>query len=101
MHRIVRIETVCTGDELLTGLTPDTNSTFFQSRLLERLGLTVRRSTVVPDLREDIVEALTAAAARCDAVLVSGGLGPTVDDFTAECAAVAAGVPLVHSPEAE
>jgi len=92
----VRIETLCTGDELLTGLTADTNSTHFQNRLLERLGLVVRRSTVVPDLREDIVEALLALAGRADAVLVSGGLGPTADDFTAECAAKAAGVPLVE-----
>jgi len=49
---MTRIETICTGDELLTGLTPDTNSRHFQNRLLERLGVTVARSTVVPDVRE-------------------------------------------------
>jgi nicotinamide-nucleotide amidase len=92
----VRIETLATGDELLTGLIADTNSTYFQQRLLERFGLTVRYGAVVRDLREDIVEALNAAAARADAVLVSGGLGPTADDFTAECAARAAGVELVE-----
>ncbi|MFZ5438455.1 MAG: CinA family nicotinamide mononucleotide deamidase-related protein [Myxococcota bacterium] len=91
----MRIETICTGDELLTGLTSDTNSRFFQEALLTRTGLTVRRSVVVGDVREDIIEALDAAAARCDVVLVSGGLGPTTDDLTAECAASAAGVPLV------
>lgn len=91
----MRIETICTGDELLTGLTSDTNSRFFQEALLTRTGLTVRRSVVVGDAREDIIEALDAAAARCDVVLVSGGLGPTTDDLTAECAASAAGVPLV------
>jgi nicotinamide-nucleotide amidase len=90
----VRIETICTGDELLTGLTSDTNSRFFQEQLLDRTGLTVRRSVVVGDVREDIIEALDAAASRCDAVLVSGGLGPTTDDLTAECAASAAGVKL-------
>lgn len=92
----MRIETICTGDELLTGLTSDTNSRFFQEHLLTSTGLTVRRSVVVGDVREDIIEALDAAAARCDAVLVSGGLGPTADDLTAECAAKAAGVELVH-----
>jgi nicotinamide-nucleotide amidase len=92
----VRIETLATGDELLTGLIADTNSTYFQQRLLERFGLTVRYGAVVPDLREDIIDALNAAAARADAVLVSGGLGPTADDFTAECAAKAAGVELVE-----
>jgi nicotinamide-nucleotide amidase len=96
----VRIETICTGDELLTGLTSDTNSRTFQALLLDLTGLTVRRSVVVGDVREDIIEALDAAAARCDAVLVSGGLGPTSDDLTAACAADAAGVELVESPEA-
>lgn len=92
----MRIETLCTGDELLTGLTADTNSRFFQGLLLDRCGLRVRRSTVVGDVREDIIEALDALAARCDVVLVSGGLGPTTDDLTIECAAEAAGVGLVE-----
>lgn len=96
----VRIETIATGDELLTGLTSDTNSRFFQTELLDRTGLTVRRGVVVGDDRDDIIEALNAAAARCDVVLVSGGLGPTTDDLTAECSATAAGVPLVESTEA-
>ncbi len=90
----MRIETVCTGDELLTGLTIDTNSRFFQTRLLETLGLTVARNTVVGDVPDEIVEVLAQAAARSDAVLVSGGLGPTADDYTAECAARLANVPL-------
>ncbi|MGV3620019.1 MAG: CinA family nicotinamide mononucleotide deamidase-related protein [Archangium sp.] len=96
----MRIETICTGDELLTGLTSDTNSRFFQSELLDRTGLAVRRSVVVGDDRDDIIEALNDAAKRCDVVLVSGGLGPTTDDFTAECAAKFGGVPLVESAEA-
>ena len=94
----MRIETICTGDELLTGLTADTNSPFFQRLLLERCALQVRRCVVVPDAREDIIEALNAAAARCDVVLVSGGLGPTADDLTAECAAEASGVELLEDP---
>ncbi len=94
----MRIETICTGDELLTGLTADTNSTFFQALVLEQCSLQVERCVIVPDVREDIVEVLKAAAARCDAVLVSGGLGPTADDLTAECAAAAAGVELLEDP---
>jgi nicotinamide-nucleotide amidase len=90
----VRIETVCTGDELLTGLTADTNSQFFQARLLESLGLTVERNTVVGDVREEIISALSEAAGRSEAVLVSGGLGPTSDDLTVECAAMLAQLPL-------
>lgn len=96
----MRLETVCTGDELLTGLTADTNSQFFQEQALVRLGLQVARSTVVGDSLEAIASALTEAAGRADAVLVSGGLGPTLDDLTAEAAALAAGVPLVEDAAA-
>jgi nicotinamide-nucleotide amidase len=95
----MRVEVLCTGDELLTGLTVDTNSPYFMERLLA-LGEQVVRTTVVGDVREEILEALQTLSARADAVLVSGGLGPTADDLTAGCAAEAAGVPLVESAEA-
>ncbi len=90
----MRIEALCTGDELLTGVTTDTNSTWFQERLLAH-GEQVARTTVVGDVHEEILEALRTLSARADVVLVSGGLGPTADDLTAEVAAEAAGVPLV------
>ena len=95
----MRVEVLCTGDELLTGLTVDTNSPYFMERLLPH-GEQVVRTTVVGDVREEILEALQVTSARADVVLVSGGLGPTADDLTAECAAEAAGVPLVESAEA-
>ncbi len=91
----MRVELLCTGDELVTGLTPDTNSPYLEARLFE-LGHKVARVVLVGDVREDITRALREAAARSDVVIVSGGLGPTADDFTAECAAAAAGVPLVE-----
>jgi nicotinamide-nucleotide amidase len=94
----VRIEVLCTGDELLTGLTTDTNSPYFMGKLFD-LGEKVARSQTVGDVREHIIEALTSLPARCDAVLVSGGLGPTADDLTAECAAAAAGVRLIENGE--
>jgi nicotinamide-nucleotide amidase len=95
----MRVEVLCTGDELLTGLTVDTNSPYFMERLLPK-GEQVVRTTVVGDVREEILEALSTLSARADVVLVSGGLGPTADDLTAACAAEAAGVPLVESAEA-
>ncbi len=93
----MRIETLCTGDELLTGLTSDTNSRFFQSLLLDRLGVSVRRSTVVGDRHDEITSALIELSKRCDVVLVSGGLGPTSDDITLQCAAAAANVRLIEN----
>jgi nicotinamide-nucleotide amidase len=94
----VEIEALCTGDELLTGLTSDTNSAYFQTRLLA-LGERVRRTTVVGDDLADIVEALRTLSVRADVVLVSGGLGPTSDDLTVDAAALATGEPLYeHAP---
>ncbi len=93
----MRIETLCTGDELLTGLTTDTNSTFFQDKLFRELGQKLEWGQTVGDVRDDIIAALRIVTSRADAVLVSGGLGPTSDDLTAECAAAAAGVPLVEN----
>ncbi|XXF79508.1 CinA family nicotinamide mononucleotide deamidase-related protein [Myxococcaceae bacterium GXIMD 01537] len=91
----MRVEFLCTGDELVTGLTTDTNSPYAEARLFD-LGVKVERVQLVGDVRPDITRALMEASARADVVLVSGGLGPTADDFTAECAAAAAGVPLVE-----
>ncbi|MDC0714013.1 CinA family nicotinamide mononucleotide deamidase-related protein [Stigmatella sp. ncwal1] len=91
----MRVELLCTGDELVTGLITDTNSPWFEARLFE-LGVKVERVQLVGDVRPDITHALLETAQRADVVLVSGGLGPTADDFTLECAAAALGVPLVE-----
>ncbi len=88
-----RIELLATGDELLNGSVVDTNSPWLMGRL-EAMGLPVWRKTMVRDERGALVEALRAAAGRSDVVVVSGGLGPTSDDLTADCAAEAAGVGL-------
>jgi nicotinamide-nucleotide amidase len=89
----MRVELVSTGDELVTGLIADTNSPYLEARLFA-LGLKVERVQVVGDVKADITRALLEASARAEAVVVCGGLGPTADDHTAECAAAAAGVPL-------
>jgi nicotinamide-nucleotide amidase len=77
----------------------DSNSALLSERLAAE-GYRVTRHLTVGDSREEIVETLRRTASRCDAVLVSGGLGPTTDDLTAQCAAEAFGLPLVRSGEA-
>lgn len=90
----MRIEILCTGDEILTGKTVNTNYSHMARRFGE-VGLTMHWSTVVGDDRASLVEAFRQAAERADAVIVNGGLGPTVDDLSQEVAAQAAGVELV------
>ena len=90
----MRIEILCTGDEILTGKTVNTNYSHMARRFGE-VGLTMHWCTAVGDDRECLVEAFQQAAARACAVIVNGGLGPTVDDLSQEVAAQAAGVELV------
>ncbi len=90
----MRIEVICTGDEVLTGKIVNTNFAYI-SQKLEDMGLSVRWETTVGDDRECLLQAFRLAGERADAVIVNGGLGPTVDDLSQEVAAQAAGVELV------
>jgi nicotinamide-nucleotide amidase len=72
----VRIEIICTGDEVLTGKTVNTNFAHM-SQALEDVGLSVGWGTTVGDDRESLLAAFRLAAGRADAVIVNGGLGPT------------------------
>jgi nicotinamide-nucleotide amidase len=90
----MHIEIICTGDEVLTGKIVNTNFSYM-SQKLEDVGLSVQWETTVGDDREHLLRAFQLAGQRADAVIVNGGLGPTVDDLSQEIAARAAGVELV------
>src|SRR5215470_6188491 len=90
----MRIEVICTGDEVLTGKIVNTNFSYI-SQKLEDVGLSVQWETTVGDDRENLLRAFQLAGERADAVIVNGGLGPTIDDLSQEIAARAAGVELV------
>src|SRR5712692_8553264 len=92
------IEIVCTGDEVLTGKIVNTNFSHI-SQKLEDVGLSARWGTTVGDDRDTLLAAFLHAGERADAVIVNGGLGPTVDDLSQEIAARAAGVELVLNEE--
>jgi len=92
----MRVEILCTGDEILTGKTVNTNYSHMARRLVD-VGLGVHWGTTVGDDRESLLQAFRQAGERADAVIVNGGLGPTVDDLSQEVAAQAAGVELVLS----
>ena len=94
----MRIEVICTGDEVLTGKIVNTNFSYITQKL-EDFGLSVRWETTVGDDREDLLLAFQLAGQRADAVIVNGGLGPTVDDLSQEIAAKAAGVELELNQE--
>jgi nicotinamide-nucleotide amidase len=94
----MRIEVICTGDEVLTGKIVNTNFSYI-SQKLEDFGLALSWETTVGDERENLLLAFQLAGQRADAVIVNGGLGPTIDDLSQEIAAKAAGVELVLSED--
>ncbi len=94
----VRIETLATGDEVVSGDVLDGNAAYL-ARHLRDAGYSVARQGAVPDDLKSIADALLEISARARLCVVSGGLGPTEDDLTAEAAARAAGLPLeTHDP---
>ncbi len=87
------------GDEILSGRTADTNLNTI-ARFVTALGIDLKEARVVGDVPEQIVEALNALRAIHDYVFTTGGIGPTHDDITADCVAMAFGVALEDHPEA-
>ncbi len=94
----MRAEIVAVGTELLLGQTLNTNSSYLSRRLAE-LGISLYRHTTVGDNKERIVTALRQAFAENDLVITTGGLGPTIDDLTKECAAELVAAPLVQDQQ--
>ncbi len=91
--RDVKIEVINTGTELLLGNTLNTHGAWF-GRELFKLGLRIARQTTVPD-GDAIRDSLEEALGRADAVIVTGGLGPTSDDLTREITAEVLGLELI------
>jgi competence/damage-inducible protein CinA-like protein len=94
----VKAAIVTVGDELLLGQTVDTNAAWM-GRELASMGLPVVRRWTVGDDSGDIRWAVGEALASADLVLVTGGLGPTPDDFTRDVVADLLGRPLTEDPE--
>ncbi|HVX87124.1 MAG TPA: competence/damage-inducible protein A [Phycisphaerae bacterium] len=92
------------GDELVSGLTINTNAAWLSEQLMAR-GIAITAHLTVGDSLLHIVEAIRAvigedAAAKADMLLISGGLGPTEDDLTRQALADALNEPLVEDPDA-
>ena len=86
------------GDEILSGRTQDTNLRDI-ARYLGVIGVDLAEARTVPDVMDEIVDALNALRARYDYVITTGGIGPTHDDITADAIAQAFGVELYEHPD--
>ncbi|WP_331232485.1 competence/damage-inducible protein A [Natronorarus salvus] len=95
----MKVAVVAIGDEILAGDTLNTNANWLAGRLGAR-GVRVERMTVIPDRIDEIAAVVGEYAERYDAVLTTGGLGPTHDDLTMEGVAAAFGIEVEENEEA-
>jgi nicotinamide-nucleotide amidase len=94
-------EIIAIGTELTTGAKLDTNSQWL-SQELSAIGIPVHFHVTVGDNLEENIDVFQSAARRSDIVLITGGLGPTLDDLTRDVLARLTGTPLVlHEPSLE
>ncbi|WP_033575962.1 nicotinamide mononucleotide deamidase-related protein YfaY [Dickeya chrysanthemi] len=95
---MLRVEMLCTGDEVLHGQIVDTNAAWLADYLFSQ-GVPMTSRMTVGDKLEELVAALTERSRIADVLIVNGGLGPTSDDLSSLAAATAAGETLVEHPE--
>jgi nicotinamide-nucleotide amidase len=82
----MRVELINTGSELLLGFTVDTHLNYIAQKLCD-IGLRLNRQTTVGDDRAEMRAAIAEALQRSDVIIITGGLGPTSDDFTRDVVA--------------
>ena len=92
-----RVQLLLTGDELMRGDTVDSNSALIARELLT-LGLAPARRVTLGDDRAALRDEIARLCQTADALIVNGGLGPTIDDLSAEIVADVAGLALVQHP---
>ena len=93
-------EIFSTGNEILSGAIVDTNSAHI-AETLTMAGVHVARQICVGDDLDTLVNTIREISGRADIAIVTGGLGPTADDLTAEAMAAAAGVSIELDKDAD
>jgi competence/damage-inducible protein CinA-like protein len=94
----MNVEILTIGTELLLGFQLDSNAADL-GKALAGAGCRVVRRTTVADRRADIRAAVAEAVTRADAVICTGGLGPTSDDVTKAAVADLWGLPMDSDPQ--
>ena len=88
-----KVQLLLTGNELMTGDIVDSNSAMM-AQVLKDIGLGINRKVTVADDLALLVNEITYMASTSDILIINGGLGPTVDDLTAQALALAIGEQL-------
>jgi len=92
----INAQIICIGNEIMLGHIANTNSQFISNRLAA-IGIKTSKHLDIPDNPEVIISSIKKALSESDIVILSGGLGPTVDDITLECIARALNKKLIFN----
>ncbi len=94
-----RVQILLTGNELMTGDIVDSNSAMM-AQTLKDIGLEISRKVTIADDLSLLTSEINQMASTSDILIINGGLGPTIDDLTAQALAQAMQVNLVEHPKA-
>jgi nicotinamide-nucleotide amidase len=94
----MKLEMICTGEEVLSGQIVDTNAAWFANAMMD-IGVETQHRVTVGDRLEDLVAVFRERSHHADVILVNGGLGPTSDDMSAQAMALAKGETLVENAQ--
>ncbi|MGB0894381.1 MAG: CinA family nicotinamide mononucleotide deamidase-related protein [Parashewanella sp.] len=94
----MKVEMICTGEEVLSGQIVDTNAAWVADLLMDN-GIEMQHRATVGDRLEDLVAIFQERSQHADVIIVNGGLGPTSDDLSAEAMAIAKNEPLVENQQ--
>lgn len=96
----MKCQLLMTGNELMTGVTVDTNAAWIAEKLFS-IGIDVNKKVTIGDQLSDLEREIQQATEDSDLLIINGGLGPTVDDLTAQALASACHRTLVKNNLAE
>jgi molybdenum cofactor synthesis domain-containing protein len=97
--KIYRGAMIVIGNEVLSGRTQDKNIHYVANALTDH-GIRLSEVRVIPDIEQEIIDAVLMLSDKYDYVFTSGGIGPTHDDITAESMAKAFGRDIELNPDA-
>ena len=92
----ISAQVICIGNEIMLGHIANTNASFISNKLAF-IGIKTAKHLDIPDNPEVIISSIRKALGESEIVLLSGGLGPTVDDLTLECIAKALNKDLIFN----
>jgi len=95
----VHLQLLLTGNEIMSGVTVDTNSVRF-ANALSQIGISIYRKVTIGDDLDLLIKEIRQQSLESDVLIVNGGLGPTVDDLSAEALAKAFDLPLEKHQQA-